>query len=198
MANWTFEKLVRDELVSRPLDEQMQIARLCLSTSPDFYGLVPWPAERVLEFIVGQLGKPGTETADIYGLSRDGEPVGIIATLPSAVVDRVKREGALAIIRQLGAGDRAVYMERLGLYSATVEPLNTESLYLSRIAVAPSAHGTGAGIEAMRRFLDLGSGRALSLHVKADNAPAVGLYRRYGFDFLSDAPFEFRAMFKSS
>lgn len=51
------------------------------------------------------------------------------------------------------------------------------------IAAAPSRQGTGLGVRLMEWLLDEAAGsEAVLLEVRADNEPAIGLYRRFGFE----------------
>lgn len=121
----------------------------------------------------------------------------LFAALPSDVLNRAKQDGTLAIIRRLDRASKAAFMEALGAYTPKVEPLEVESFYLTRIAVQPSARRSGAGTAAMSFFVDLAGTRPCGLHVKADNLPAISLYRKLGFRFVSDRDFAFRAMLKT-
>lgn len=196
-GHWTFQRVSREELRLGELARACALAEMSYSTAPDFYDLIPASHERLLELIADQLGMPGTETSDLHVLARNHEDVALVAALSSGKVDRAKQDSTLAIVRSLDRAGRTEYMASLSGYTATVEPFDVDSFYLTRIAVAACARRSGAGAEAMRRFVDLGAGRPLSLHVKADNIPAISLYKKFGFQFVSDDPFRFRAMLRN-
>lgn len=51
------------------------------------------------------------------------------------------------------------------------------------IAVSPAQQGTGLGVRLTEWLLSEASGsEAVLLEVRADNEPAIGLYRRFGFE----------------
>ena len=56
------------------------------------------------------------------------------------------------------------------------------------LAVAPSAQGRGVGARLLAALVEEAAGRGatgLLLEVRADNAAAIGLYRRFGFEQLA-------------
>jgi len=56
------------------------------------------------------------------------------------------------------------------------------------LAVAPAARGRGVGARLLRALLDEASARGATsvlLEVRADNAPALALYRRHGFEQIA-------------
>ncbi|HEY2205857.1 MAG TPA: GNAT family N-acetyltransferase [Pseudonocardia sp.] len=54
--------------------------------------------------------------------------------------------------------------------------------------VAPAARGLGVGDAALREVLDRAGRRPVVLSVRADNGPAVRLYRRHGFADAGPSP----------
>ena len=59
---------------------------------------------------------------------------------------------------------------------------------IQTIAVAPSAQGRGVGTQLLRALTERAGrsgARSLLLEVRADNAPAVALYEREGFERIS-------------
>lgn len=193
---WTFKKLSQDDVKAGGRAGALALAEMSYSAACDFYDLIPLPHDGVLELISSQLGAPETETSDFYVLSRDGEALALLSALPSEMLVRAKQDATLAIIRGLDRASKARYMASLESYTPIVEPFDVGSFYLTRIAVRAGARRNGAGTAAMQRFIELGAGQLLSLHVKADNIPAISLYQKFGFQFISDGPFRFRAMLK--
>jgi ribosomal-protein-alanine N-acetyltransferase len=56
------------------------------------------------------------------------------------------------------------------------------------IAVAPTAQGSGLGSRLLERLLDIAADAGchqLMLEVRSDNAPAIALYDRFGFERIS-------------
>ena len=62
---------------------------------------------------------------------------------------------------------------------------------LDRIMVTPAARGRGLAVELLARGLDWATSRGchtMMLEVRRDNSPAIGLYRRFGFETISQRP----------
>ena len=85
----------------------------------------------------------------------------------------------------------------------TVEPLlrgcykglaSSDGLYGSSLVAARSAQGLGFGRQGVWYLVVLANGRRIQLHVKRNNGLAISLYRKFGFEFLSDERYEYRAM----
>ncbi len=189
---WTSRHVSQGDLQGWDDARSMALAEMSYSAAPDFYDLIPLPHEAVVKLIVEQLGAPETETSDLHVLSRDGAEAAMLCALPSEALNRAKQDATLALIRRLDRASKVSYMAALGAYTPTVEPFYIDSFYLTRIA--SGAKRSGAGTAAMERFIELGAGRVCGLHVKVDNLPAISLYRKFGFRFVSDGPYRFRAM----
>jgi len=75
--------------------------------------------------------------------------------------------------------------EPVGTVSATAPTTEEEAVELHSMWIAPAARGHGVGDAAVQRVLAWAEreypGRPIFLTVKADNAPAIRLYRRHGF-----------------
>jgi len=59
-----------------------------------------------------------------------------------------------------------------------------DEAFVQTLGVAPSAQGQGLGVRLLQALLDEAERRrhfTVSLEVRADNTPAIGLYERFGF-----------------
>ncbi len=193
---WAFQQLDRGALAAWDEARVLALAEMAYAAAPDFYDLMPLPHAGVIDLISKQLGAPNTETSSLYVLSQGDKEVALVCPLPAATLNRAKQDATLAIIRSLDRASRSKYMAALGRYTPTVEPFDSEGLYLTRLAVKASSRRSGVGAQAVQRFIDLGAGQPCSLHVKTDNASAIPLYEKFGFRFVSDRPFRFRAMLR--
>ena len=62
---------------------------------------------------------------------------------------------------------------------------------LDRIMVTPAARGHGLAVELLSRGIDWARSRGchtMMLEVRRDNDPAISLYRRFGFETISQRP----------
>jgi ribosomal protein S18 acetylase RimI-like enzyme len=115
-------------------------------------------------------------------LARD-RLAGVSLALGGDELARCRRADTVAAIVDAGTG-RAALAGRIAETQALFLPVAEDSLYVSRLAVAPGLRGLGLG----RLLLDdrLATGRSegftrFALDVAADNESAVGLYRSVGF-----------------
>ncbi len=193
-----FQRVDREDFATWSLERRFGLAELILSAAPDFYAMIPLPHDEVLGMITGQVGVAGTELGETYVLGSDhGVVLASFSVLDPARIASAMREGALGIIRGLRGERRAVYMKALSTYGCQVEPMEAGGLYCSRLGVAPQVRGQGLGARAAACFLALDGVRERSLHVHCQNAPAIALYRKLGFDFQSQEGYRFRAMILS-
>jgi ribosomal protein S18 acetylase RimI-like enzyme len=73
-----------------------------------------------------------------------------------------------------------------GMVSASVRA--DDAVELISMWVAPPARGRGVGDTAVRAVVNWADRREVVLSVKADNKPAIGLYRRHGFVDAGQSP----------
>ena len=196
-SNRSFRLLSDGDLASRLGEQSLEIAGLIFSAAPELYGQIPLPYEDVLRFIAGQIGKPRSELANVYLLHSGKDNLAIVADVPAADLDRAKQGTALAIIRSLDARVRATFMEALERHGALIEPLpDKDGWYVSRVASAAHARGSGIGTDVMIRLLAEKPNVKVTLHVHAENVPAIRLYSKLGFRFTTNSDYAFRVMIK--
>ncbi|MCJ2120615.1 GNAT family N-acetyltransferase [Methylobacterium sp. J-001] len=193
LARSEFSLLKREE-ISADGNRRDNLAELVRLAALDFYSIIPLPAHEIRCLIGDQLSSPGTETEHLYVARHEGEDVALFSCLPAAGLDRVRREVALTIIRRLQGAGKATFMTSLQRYSATIQPLVADGLYLSRLAVSPGNRGKGFGAIAVAALLDLDPSKDIFLHVRRDNTSAVKLYERFGFKKMDKTDYQFASM----
>lgn len=197
-AGPTFTRLDHAALIGLGEARRLGLADMIYAAAPEFYGLIPLERADAVALLSKQLGVPGTELADLHVMSDRGEDLAVFAAITSRAREAAKQADVLGIVRGLAREQRPVFMTALGAYAPLVEPLDVESLYLPRIAVAARARGQGLGRAGLRAFLQIEPSLPASLHVAADNRLAIALYESAGFAFVSDQSFDFRAMVRSA
>lgn len=91
--------------------------------------------------------------------------------------------GLLAMLEQFGAG-LLLAMENDKLLGYCVYQIVFEVAEILRIGTAPSEQGRGVATALLGEFIALcqsQEAQRILLEVRADNTPAIGLYRRFGF-----------------
>lgn len=168
------------------------VAALCLEALPDFYAALPIGRERLLDVVSRSLGTPRSELADPCTVVRDGVDVALLTTTPGTTLAAAQLRDGVELRRcDPTSGDLKA---ALAQHASRVEPVQVTGLYCSRLIVSRNVRRQGLGRSAVRHLIDMAAGACVSLHVAATNAPAIVLYRQFGFSFLSDEPYAFRAM----
>ena len=192
-----FRKLPPDDVAALDPARRLALAELAHACMPEFYDLIPLAHGEVLALVGGLIGAPGNDLAHVHVCERGTELLAFFAELPARNVGAADRERTLRILRRLDRAQRARFMTGLEAHATAVEPLPPQGLYASGLAATPSARGLGLGRVAMRRFLALATGGAAQLHVRADNGVSIALHRKFGFEFLSEAPYTYRVMIRT-
>ena len=98
---------------------------------------------------------------------------------------RPKREYVVAAASSSETSDGAVAEKILGYAGLDVSGTTADVM---TIAVTPRARGTGLGKRLLQHLVERSQARgaeALMLEVRADNAPAIGLYESFDFQRLT-------------
>lgn len=66
------------------------------------------------------------------------------------------------------------------------EPAREEAISLINVCVRKEARGCGAAKHMMERFIRMHGGKRMELAVLADNLPAIGLYKKFGFHVVQE------------
>ncbi len=169
-------------------------ADLVFDAFPEFYGLLPVSVDRRRSILSKEIGMPGGELENCFGVLREDVEIALVAVIPTENLITAQQASALSLMRALDAADRKEFASRLTGFSSTVEPVRTDGIYLPRLAVVPEARGIGAGTQAMRHIMKHYGSRNYALHVRRDNAPIIRLHSKLGFEFKSDSPYLFRTM----
>jgi ribosomal protein S18 acetylase RimI-like enzyme len=163
---------------------------------PQFYRLVPIETGALNRLLGNAIGSPGSEFANAFMAGTPHAPAGIVTSLATDQLQRAQQAGTIMLMRHIEGSNIARFRSAVADYTKTVEPIEGSGQYLSRVTVAPEARGRGVGHRLVEEIVRLADGGDLWLHVAADNEGAIRLYRSLGFEFVSDEPFESRAMLR--
>jgi ribosomal protein S18 acetylase RimI-like enzyme len=116
-------------------------------------------------------------------LARGGRVAGMFLAVGGAELQICRKADTVAALVEAGE-ERPAFLSRMAAAARLFLPVPKDSLYLSRIAVAPRLRGQGLGRVLMTEFLRAGWRAGIGrfdLDVAADNEPAIRLYRSFGF-----------------
>lgn len=170
---------------------------LVVESFPEFYRLFAVPEERLLAVIDGQLREPASELGATRVLvSQDGVG-GFYAAYPVREMAQRQRVDLKALISLDGLPPSV--WDRVEAFKKGVEAPGGEAFYLARIAVSSSQRCKGLGSRLLDDFEAEARSRGFrtaAMHVKADNAPALGLYRARGYRARSSEPWAYPVLAK--
>jgi ribosomal protein S18 acetylase RimI-like enzyme len=131
------------------------------------------------------LERPSSELSGerVRVLARADRVAGIFVALSGAELEVCRKADTLAALVEAGE-ERPAMIQRIAAARRLFLPVHEDSLYLSRIAVAPRLRGRGTGRALMVEFLRAGWSegfRRFDLDVAADNERAIRLYESFGF-----------------
>lgn len=183
MPELAFERASAGQPLKAGPEGRRALGRLAIAAVPGFYSLIPLGADKLEEVIGEQIGTAGTELQEASFAMADEAPAALVTWLPVEALDGARRAGSIGMMRHLERAATPAFLKALGEYSKVVEPIGGDGLYLSRVAVAPGFRGQGLGRRAVEQVIDAADGGDVSLHVAADNGPAIALYQSMGFEF---------------
>ena len=134
--------------------------------------------DEVLPVLAAEFQIKGSELGDAVGLLAPTVD-GLIASYPAEEYQsrqRVSLHHALGSLSREG-GSRLI--AQLRLLADQIPHGGLEGEYIARFAVRSGSRGSGVAVRLMTGFV--ADHPTVSLHVRADNARAVGFYRRHGF-----------------
>lgn len=184
---------VRNSSASLTALDHAQIAELVYEAGREFYDCFAMTHDRLLEAIVPQLVRPGTELSGTHALRSGGDVEGIVSTIDANDLRNAQTVSVAHLLRELTASEREPAMARLSEHSAVIEPSPPEGVYVARFAVARERRGHGLGQRLLAWVCDTFGDQTLTLHISRANESAIGLYEGHGFRRLSDADFGFPA-----
>jgi ribosomal protein S18 acetylase RimI-like enzyme len=162
------------------IDDRRAIARLLYLANPQFYGGLPDEAR--IDVLAPLIGTRGTDLEPVRVIEIDGAIAGMWCGLFPAEQSAGRQLKLLALLAsRLERTMWTALQQHCASYAGTLSAPPSGSLYLSRIAVAESARGRGVGRRLVDDFVAAANGAAVSLHVRADNKPAIQLYQDAGF-----------------
>lgn len=165
-------------------DGLAQAARLNLAAMADMYATLP--TDRALDIIASDLanadGELGTSLA---ALSDSGEVIGFYAGYAANELPARQQSSLYDTMSMLSGDEMPGFVANARALSGTLPALDRPGYYLARIAVDPSAKGSGLGRDLLAHFVEAACRRGAEeafLLVRTDNSRAIAFYKRAGFE----------------
>jgi ribosomal protein S18 acetylase RimI-like enzyme len=118
-----------------------------------------------------------------------GRILGLMTRLPGRLWRRLRVPTGMAMIRAAGAAQAPGVVFRGRVQDRLIPAVSAESLYLPALSIVADRRGQGIGTSLLLRAFgeaaELGL-RAVTLDVDADDATAIKLYLREGFEKISE------------
>lgn len=152
-------------------------SRLALT---DYYATLP--ADLACGLIADSFLVAEDEVGDAaVAVDGDDRPVGLVAGYPLAELTRRQQAALYHLMSNLPREEVGGFMAGARALAAEVPAITEDGYYLARIGIAASAQGSGLADQLLVHFLADAGSRPAVLHVRGDNARAIGFYRRHGF-----------------
>jgi len=195
MPSWQNVRLtnVSRDAARLSAESRTEVAALVYAAGREFYDCFDMDRHRLLDTIAAQVIRPGTEVGRTHALWVGEHVVGIASTLAMERLRGAQAFSTALLLHGLAPSERQPATERVGAYSAAVEPVGSEGVYLARLAVGPQCQGEGLGRLLLSWVCDTFGDQRLTLHVDRANQRAIGLYEQCGFVRSSDGDFRIRA-----
>jgi ribosomal protein S18 acetylase RimI-like enzyme len=172
-----------------------QAAALVYSSLPLYYDLFVSFGAPVQDILERSFRVRGTSVESaVLALAANDEVVGVVAGHDLSTLQRTSFADLQLLIGGVETSVRTPVREALRAYSQDVPPISGTGRYLARIAVAPSARGSGLGDLLLTHFEQ--SGEHFYLHVHRDNERAISFYRRRDYQMALGPETAFRVMSK--
>jgi len=134
--------------------------------------------DEVLPVLANEFQVEGSELGDALGLL-DATVDGLIASYPAEEYQSRQRVSLHHALGNLSREGGAQLIAQLRLLADQIPQGGLEGQYVARFAVRSGLRGSGVADRLMDLFI--ADHPTVSLHVRADNARAIGFYRRHGF-----------------
>lgn len=163
-------------------DDRRDVARLLCLANPEFYEAIGLDEDARLSLLAALVAVPGTDLEPVRVARIDGRVVGMWCGLFPTEQMLGRQLKLLSLLsKRLAPTVWSAFQQRGSSYSKALPPPPKGTVYLSRVAVADSHRGSGLGSRLVGDFIAVANGRAVSLHVRSANLPAVRAYERAGF-----------------
>ena len=158
-----------------PEQDRLEAAKLAAEAMSSLYQPLGNAATAMLagEFLV-----EGSELGDAVALHH-GAVEGMIASYPAEQYSSRQRVSFHHALGHLDRESGQKLIEQLRLLAGAIPQDGVAGEYVARFAVRDDLRGTGVADRLMNLFI--ADHPHVSLHVRADNSRAIGLYRRHGF-----------------
>ncbi len=164
------------------VDDHREVAQLLELANPDFYDGIRLEPDARRELLASLIAIRGTDLEPVRVIRLDGHVAGMWCGLfPVAQLAGRQLKLLTLLAKRL---DRPAWLglqQHCASYASNLPAPPPDTLYLSRIAVAEPARGRGLGRTLIDDFIATGRGTPITLHVRADNAPAIHAYEQAGF-----------------
>lgn len=172
-------------------DADPLLAGFALAASEPYATAILCPSDFMRTAYAGWIARPTSEIARDHwraALIKDA-PAGAYAALPATRLAGARRADILDLFGRLSPDERAQLMTRLKTSQILFGPPPPDSLYLSKIAVAPGQRGKGIGAALVRDCIATaraGGFAAVALDVHQENTAAIALYHGLGFETVGE------------
>jgi len=182
------------------VEEKLIAANLVMQSLPEFYKLFSLKKEIILKHISSEFFSGKSEVSDIKCIIKDSKVIAIISYLSSTDLKILQIMSVQKLLSMTDSQDKNHVKQRLRHHLESVQPIQDDYFYLSRIAVLSEYRGKKLGQEALKYFIKLGSSyQKLALHVNKENKPAISMYSRAGFEFSDESSYwDYPLMIKSN
>jgi ribosomal protein S18 acetylase RimI-like enzyme len=167
---------------ARPEDARY-VAPLVLEAAPSLE-LIFGDRRPTLRAVAAAYRAERTELSFRYGMVAEADrPVGLVIAFPGRLFGSLKLGTGVVLARAAGTRHVADLVKRGRVLDRLIPRPPQDSLYVSVLAVAPDARGTGVGSRLLERVVAAAGrlGRSVCLDVGLDNTDAIRLYERLGF-----------------
>ena len=166
----------------KPVSLTIDVVTILHDSFTEFYGLFASPGKELFANLTNQMLKPNTEISETHVLIKNGTVLGAFSWYP-AKQTAIRQMNSLKSLLALSDTPKDL-MPNLASFRDSVPSAGLDGAYLARIAVKEEQQGMGLGKVLLQDFeakaLNAGFTKAC-LHVRQDNAQAIGFYEATGY-----------------